>query len=76
MVKGLQRCWLSNFENDSTASGIEPGSNAIAYNMGGMVEGEDFFLRTPTLTASNFEALRSTDPKFSALQDLNSFSIV
>ena len=31
----------------------------------------DFFLRPPTLRASNFAALWSTDPIFSALKDLN-----
>ena len=34
----------------------------------------DFFLRTPTLTASNFATLWATDPKFLALKDLNPFS--
>ena len=34
----------------------------------------DFFLRPPTLTASNFAALWSTDPKFLALKDLLFFS--
>ena len=29
------------------------------------------FLRPPTFTASNFDALLSTDPKFLALKDLN-----
>ena len=33
----------------------------------------DFFLRPPTLTASNFAALWPTDPKFLALKDLNPF---
>ena len=31
----------------------------------------DFFLRPPTLTASNFAALWPTDPKFSAFKHLN-----
>ena len=31
----------------------------------------DFFLRPPTLTASNFAALWPTDPKFSAIKHLN-----
>ena len=56
-MKGFQSCQLSNFENDSTLPGIEPGPNAIAHNLGGMAEAADFFLRTPTLTASNFAAL-------------------
>ena len=48
---------MSNFENDSTAPGIEPGPNAIAHNMGGMAEAADFFLRIPTLTASNLSCV-------------------
>ena len=31
----------------------------------------DFFLRPPTLTASNFDALRPTDPIFTVLKDLS-----
>ena len=62
--------------NDSTSPGIEPGPNAIAHNLDGIAEAADFFLRTPTLPASNFVALSSTDPKFSALKDLNTFSTV
>ena len=31
----------------------------------------DFFLRPPTLTANNFEALQSTDTIFTVLKDLN-----
>ena len=31
----------------------------------------DFFLRPPTLTASNFDALWPTDPIFTILKDLN-----
>ena len=72
-VKGLQSYWLSNFENDSTSPRIEPGPNAIAHNLGGMAGAAHFFLRTPTLTASNFAALWPTDPKFLALKDLNLF---
>ena len=75
-VKGLQSCQLSNFENDSILPGIEPGQNAIAHNSGGMAEAADFFLRTPTLTASNFAALSPTDPKFSAIKDLFPFKTV
>ena len=36
-----------------------------------MAESADFFLGTPTLAASNFEAIWSTKPKFLALKDLN-----
>ena len=39
-----------------------------------MAEAADFFLRTPTLTASNFAALWPTDPKFLVLKDLLFFS--
>ena len=40
-----------------------------------MAEAADFFLRTSTLTASNFAALGSTDPKFLELKDLLFFSL-
>ena len=53
--------------------GFEPGLNALAHRLGGMAEAADFFLRTPTLKASKFAALWSTDPKFWALKDLNLF---
>ena len=56
-IKGLQSCQLSNFENDWSGPGFEPRPNAIADNSGGMAEAADFFLRTPTLKASNFAAL-------------------
>ena len=36
----------------------------------------DFFLRAPTLTASNFEVLKFSDPKFSAFKDLNPIKTV
>ena len=57
-----------------TGAGLEPGPNAIAHALAGMAEAADFFLRTPTLTASNFAALLSTDPNFFALEDLLFFS--
>ena len=75
-MKGLQSYWPSNLENDLTPGQLEPGPNAIAHNSGGMAEAADFFLRTPTFTASNFKALSPTDPKFSALKDLILFSTV
>ena len=53
---------------------LEPGPNALALTSAGMAEAADFFLRTPTLTASNFAALWPTDPKLLALKDLNLFS--
>ena len=61
-VKGLQKCRPPNFQNDLTLGKLD---------LVGMAEVADFFLRTPTLTASNFAALSPTDPKFSALKDLN-----
>ena len=39
-----------------------------------MAESADFFLRTPTLIASNFAALWPTDQKFLAYKDLLFFS--
>ena len=72
-IWGLYKCWLSSFENDWLGRGIEPGPNALAHKFGGMAEAADFFLRTPTLTASNFAALWATDPKFWALKFLNLF---
>ena len=56
-MKGLQSYWPSNFQNDSTPGALESGLKALAHNLGGMAEAADCFLRTPTLTASNFEAL-------------------
>ena len=41
-----------------------------------MAEGADFFLRTPTLTASNFETLWPRDPRFLSSKDLNPFLIL
>ena len=38
-----------------------------------MAKAADFFLRTPTLTASNFAALCPADPKSLTLKDLNLF---
>ena len=55
----------------STRPGFEPGPNALAHKSAGMAKVADFFLRPATLTASNFEALRFTDPKFSAFKHLN-----
>ena len=52
---------------------IEPGPNVLAHKLAGMAEAADFFLRTPSLTASNFAALCPTDPKFKALKDLHLF---
>ena len=52
-----QRASKSNFENDRSGPGNELGLNALAHKLGGMAEAADFFLRTPTLTASNFAAL-------------------
>ena len=35
---------------------VEPGPYALAHTLGGMAKAADFFLRTPTLKASNFAA--------------------
>ena len=61
------------FKLTVTPDELEPGLIMLAHNSGGTAEAADFFLRTPTLTASNFKALRPTDPKLSALKDLNLF---
>ena len=53
--------------------GFEPGRNVLAHKLGGMAEAADFFLRTPTLIASNFAALCPADPKLLPLKDLNLF---
>ena len=52
-----QSQWPSNFENDLAPDKLQPGLIELAHNSGGMAEAADFFLRTPTLTASNFKAL-------------------
>ena len=70
-VKGLQSYLCTKFENGLSPDKVEPGLKALAHTSAGMAKAEDFFLRSPTLTASNFDALLSTDPKFSALKDLN-----
>ena len=53
---------------------LEPGLNARAHTLGEMAEAAYFFLRTPSLTASNFAALWLTDPKFLAIKDMLIFS--
>ena len=45
----------------------------IAQALAGMAKAADFFLRIPTLTDSNFEALRPTDPQILVYKDLNLF---
>ena len=67
LVKGLQSYQPSNFDNDLKAKGFEPGHTGW---LGPGPAGRPF-LRSPTLTASNFAALWPTDPKFLALKDLN-----
>ena len=57
LIKELQSYPPSNFENDSTPDLLKSGPIALAHNLAGMAEVADFFLRTSTLTASNFEAL-------------------
>ena len=56
-IKELKCCWLLNFENDLIPVVLKPGPNALAHTLGGMTKGADFFLKTPTLTASNFATL-------------------
>ena len=53
---------------------LEPGPNAHAHTSAEMAEAADFFLRAPTLTASNFAALSSTDLKFLELKVLKRLS--
>ena len=57
LVKGLQSCRLTKFENDLTLDGLEPGLNAFAHTLAGMAKAADFFLKTQTLIAINFAAL-------------------
>ena len=71
LVKGLQSCQLSNFESDWTPGVLEPRLNALAHTSAGMAEAADFFLRTLTLTASNFAALWPLHLKFLEVKDLN-----
>ena len=56
LVKGLQSFWPSNFGNDLTPSGLEPGLIALAQTLAEMAKVADFFLKTPTFTASSFAA--------------------
>ena len=49
------------------------GLNALACTSAGMAEAADFFLRTPTLTASKFLTHWSTDVKLLASKDLKLF---
>ena len=53
-IKGLQIYQSSNFENDWTLTGIEPGPTDFEWGRG---RAADFFLRPPTLKAGSFEAL-------------------
>ena len=46
--------------------------HGLVHTLAVMAKAVDFFLRPPTLTASNFAALWPTDPKFLALKDLYS----
>ena len=43
--------------NGLTPGEVKPGPNALAHTSAVKAEAADFFLRPPTLTASNFEAL-------------------
>ena len=62
---------LSIFENDPTPGKLESWPNTIAHNSAEMAAAANFFLRLPTLTAGNFEAILSTGPKSLASKDLN-----
>ena len=55
---------------------FDPGTTRIRADWFDQGRGRvaDFFMRPPTLTASNFAALWPTDLKFSAFKDLNPFS--
>ena len=66
LVKGQQSYQPSNFENDLKAQGFEPEHTGW---LGPGPAGRPF-LRSPTLTASNFAVLWPTDSKFLALKDL------
>ena len=57
---------------------FDPGTTRIRADWfeRGRGQSADIFLWPPTLTAGNFEALWPTDPKFSALKDLNLFKTV
>ena len=55
--KGFKVAGCQTLKMIDCASGIEPGPNALVHKSAGMAEAADFFLRPPTLTASNFEAL-------------------
>ena len=70
LVKGLQSCWPSNFENDLTPGGLKPGQITLAHTLAVMAKVADFFLRTSNLTASNFEANWPTVFTFWAFKDL------
>ena len=50
---------------------FEPGQSQTWAKWFEWGQAADFFLRPPTLTASNFEELWPTDPIFTALKDLN-----
>ena len=54
---------------------FDPGTTRIRADWfeSGRGRSADFFLWRPTLTAGNFEALWPTDPKFSALKNLNPY---
>ena len=52
---------------------FDPGTSRTRADWfeGGRGRMADFFLRPPTLKASNFAALQSTDPIFTDIKDLN-----
>ena len=46
---------------------LEPGPHTLAHILAVMAEAVDFFLKPPTLTASNFEAIQSIEPILTVL---------
>ena len=64
-LKGIQIFWCWKFEV-CKSKGFKV-TNQLEWGQGQIA---DFFLRTPTLTPSNFNALKSTNPIFTVLKDL------
>ena len=53
---------------------IQPRTNwNLAHNSARVAKAADFILKIPTLTDSNFKALRPTDPQILVYKDLNLF---
>ena len=56
-IKGKQSYCPSDFEDQSDPLRLESGPHALAHTLAVMAKAADFFLSSPTLIASNFEAL-------------------